>query len=52
MERHFPSGAPSLVECERLEVEGDVTFGADVTVRGRVRVEGPRTVEDGTVLEG
>ncbi len=52
MERHFPSGPPSLIGCERLEVEGDVTFGAGVTVRGRVRVEGPRTVEDGAVLEG
>jgi UTP--glucose-1-phosphate uridylyltransferase len=52
MERHFPAGAPSLVECERLEVEGDVSFGAEVTVRGRVRVKGPRTVEDGAVLEG
>ena len=52
MERHFPSGPPSLVECESLEVEGDVGFGAGVTVRGRVRVEGPRTVEDGAVLEG
>ena len=30
----FPDGAPSLVRCERLAVEGDVTFG-----RGR---RGPR----------
>jgi UTP--glucose-1-phosphate uridylyltransferase len=49
---HFPEGAPSLVGCERLSVEGDVTFGADVVVRGTVTVSGPRRVEDGAVLEG
>jgi UTP--glucose-1-phosphate uridylyltransferase len=49
---HFPEGAPSLVACERLSVEGDVTFGADVVVRGTVTVSGPRRVEDGAVLEG
>jgi UTP--glucose-1-phosphate uridylyltransferase len=52
----FPAGAPSLVEAERIAVEGDVTFGRDVIVRGRVRVaqEGdePRRVPDGAVLEG
>jgi UTP--glucose-1-phosphate uridylyltransferase len=48
----FPEGAPSLVGCERLSVEGDVTFGADVVVRGTVTVSGPRRVEDGAVLEG
>ena len=30
----FPEGPPSLVAAERLAVEGDVTFGRDVTVRG------------------
>ncbi|HEY1273634.1 MAG TPA: UTP--glucose-1-phosphate uridylyltransferase [Thermoleophilaceae bacterium] len=51
-ERHFPEGPPSLAGCDRLEVDGDVTFGRDVVVRGRVSVEGPAKVEDGTVLEG
>jgi UTP--glucose-1-phosphate uridylyltransferase len=51
-EERFPAGPPSLVEAERLEVEGDVRFGADVTVRGRVRVEGPAEIPDGAVLEG
>ncbi|HTN22764.1 MAG TPA: UTP--glucose-1-phosphate uridylyltransferase, partial [Solirubrobacteraceae bacterium] len=50
----FPAGAPSLVACERLTVEGDVTFGADVVVRGAVTVEqgddGPRRIPDGAVL--
>ncbi len=53
---HFPAGAPSLVACEALEVEGDVVFGADVVVRGRVHVaagsQGTRRIADGTVLEG
>src|SRR4051812_43558457 len=48
----FGEGAPSLVEAERLAVEGDVTFGRDVVVRGSVTLEGPRRVEDGAVLEG
>src|SRR4051812_30559018 len=48
----FPAGAPSLVACERIAVEGDVTFGRDVVVRGSVTVQGPREIEDGTVLEG
>jgi UTP--glucose-1-phosphate uridylyltransferase len=48
----FPAGPPSLVEAERLEVTGDVTFGHGVVVRGSVAVEGPRRVEDGAVLEG
>jgi UTP--glucose-1-phosphate uridylyltransferase len=39
------------VECERLSVEGDVTFGRDVVVRGAVTVSGPRRVDDGEVLE-
>jgi UTP--glucose-1-phosphate uridylyltransferase len=48
----FPEGAPSLIRCERLAVEGDVRFGAGVVVRGTVTVSGPGTIEDGAVLEG
>ncbi len=51
-DERFAAGPPSLAECERLEVEGDVSFGRDVVVRGRVRVEGPRRIDDGTRLEG
>jgi UTP--glucose-1-phosphate uridylyltransferase len=50
-EARFPGGAPSLVDAERLEVHGDVTFTGPVTVRGSVTVEGPREVDGGT-LEG
>ncbi len=54
-EARFPAGAPSLVACERLEVSGDVTFGAGVVARGRVRIrapDAPARVPDGAVLEG
>ena len=48
----FPAGPPSLVEAERLDVAGDVTFGAGVVVRGSARVDGPAHVDDGAVLGG
>jgi UTP--glucose-1-phosphate uridylyltransferase len=51
-ESRFPAGPPSLVEADRLEVEGDVRFGRDVRVRGRARVEGPAEIPDGAILEG
>jgi UTP--glucose-1-phosphate uridylyltransferase len=51
-EERFPAGVPSLVACDRLDVEGDVAFGAGVVVRGSVRVSGPARIEDGAVLEG
>jgi UTP--glucose-1-phosphate uridylyltransferase len=51
-EARFPEAPPSLVECRRLTVSGDVTFGRDVVVRGEVTVEGPARIEDGTVLTG
>ena len=55
-EARFPKGPPSLAACDRLEVEGDVRFGAGVVARGEVivRQEGdePLEVRDGTVLEG
>ncbi len=54
-EARFPAGAPSLVACDSLTVEGDVRFGADVVVRGEVHVRAgrePAAIEDGTVLTG
>jgi UTP--glucose-1-phosphate uridylyltransferase len=47
---HFPQGPPSLVACDALRVVGDVTFGADVVVRGDVEVDGPAEIAEGTVL--
>jgi UTP--glucose-1-phosphate uridylyltransferase len=55
-DQRFPAGAPSLVECERIAVDGDVRFGRGVIARGRVRVaqdgSGPLEIPDGAVLEG
>ena len=51
-EQRFPAGAPSLRRCSRLDVDGDVTFGANVTIEGAVRIEGPWHVPDGEVLRG
>ena len=52
-DRRFPAGSPSLAACTSFEVQGDWTFGADVTVVGDVTL-GPEggVVADGTVLEG
>jgi UTP--glucose-1-phosphate uridylyltransferase len=53
-ERRFPQGAPSLREAQRLLVVGDVTFGADVAVRGEVELDTdePLQIDDGAVLGG
>lgn len=56
MRQRFPHGAPSLVGCESLVVQGDVTFGRDVVVQGNVHIvnedEETLYIEDDTVLTG
>lgn len=50
---HFPAGAPSLRRADRLTVDGDWTFGADVVATGEVHLPDPgtpRAVPDGTDL--
>lgn len=53
-EERVAAGPPSLVACDRLDVVGDVAFGAGIVVRGTARVEhaGPGRLElpDGAVL--
>jgi UTP--glucose-1-phosphate uridylyltransferase len=53
-EARFPMGVPSLIGCESLRVEGDVTFGADITIEGEaeIRARPAGQVPDGTVLSG
>ena len=53
-EARFPAGPPSLIEAERLVVEGDITFGASVAVKGSVELsaEQPKRIADGSVLSG
>ena len=54
-EARMPAGPPSLREAERLVVNGDVSFGAGVQVRGAVEIDAPPEglrIEDGAVLGG
>jgi UTP--glucose-1-phosphate uridylyltransferase len=55
-EARFPAGPPSLIECERFVVQGDVLFGRGVVAKGAVEVENRDAaqlrIDDGTVLEG
>jgi len=54
--QRFPNGAPSLMECDSLRVEGDVTFEAGVRLSGHVHIVNatplPRSIPPGTHLTG
>ncbi len=56
MESRFPAGPPSLRNCVSLKVSGDVTFGSNVVIEGRVHISSPPGVPlkiaDGTRLSG
>merc|ERR1712060_140242 len=41
MEALVPDGAPSLVSCKSLAVEGDVAFAKGVVIQGNVVVKNP-----------
>ncbi|MFL6174869.1 MAG: UTP--glucose-1-phosphate uridylyltransferase, partial [Marmoricola sp.] len=50
-DKRFKSGAPSLRQADSLVVDGDWTFGENVTVIGAVKLSGEHgRVESGTVL--
>lgn len=55
-EARFPHGAPSLVNCSSLVVEGDFNFGRSVIMRDAVRLVNRSgnqvAIADGSVLEG
>lgn len=53
-DERFSKGPPSLIDCERLTIEGDVAFGAKVAVKGQaeVRARTATRIPDGTVLCG
>jgi UTP--glucose-1-phosphate uridylyltransferase len=55
-EQRFPAGPPSLANCDRLTIRGDVVFGSGVVVRGSVTIENAAAdqwrIEDGAVLDG
>ena len=56
LRRRFPHGAPSLIECTSLTVDGDVRFGRNVAIKGAVRLVNdgaePLVIEDGAVITG
>jgi UTP--glucose-1-phosphate uridylyltransferase len=56
LEERFPYGPPSLLECERLEVVGDVRFGPDVRIKGRARIVNDSAAQleiaAGTIVSG
>jgi UTP--glucose-1-phosphate uridylyltransferase len=56
LEARFPYGPPSLVECERLEVRGDVRFGRGIICRGPVEIDASDSVAivlpNGLIAEG
>ena len=56
MERRFPCGTPSLVECEQLSIKGDIKFGRNVILKGAVELTNTSNqqieIADGAVIEG
>ena len=39
LEERFKEGLPSLVNCETLNIEGDVYFESDVTIKDKVSIK-------------
>jgi UTP--glucose-1-phosphate uridylyltransferase len=56
LEARFPYGPPSLVDCERFTVRGDVRFGQGVVCRGTAEVVNETgrqaVIPDGQVISG
>ena len=40
-ERRFARGAPSLLHCDSLKVDGDIQFGAAIRIEGAVHLRNP-----------
>jgi UTP--glucose-1-phosphate uridylyltransferase len=56
LEKRFPFGPPSMLECERLVVKGDVRFGRNVVLKGEVSLVNESgaavTLPDGEAVSG
>lgn len=56
LEMRFPHGSPSMVECTRFKVKGDVMFGKNIRLIGSVKVSNKTDrqilIQDNSVLEG
>jgi UTP--glucose-1-phosphate uridylyltransferase len=55
LKHRFPYGAPSMLECISLNVQGDVFFGQGVRIKGRVAIANKTknqvTIPDGSVID-
>lgn len=55
LEERFPDGAPSLVACDSLTVNGDVRFSGQVSIRGAVTISNtlsqPAEIPAGTTVD-
>ena len=56
MKSRFVHGVPSLVDCEKLVVAGDVLFGRNVVIKGTAHIfttdDCQHTIPDGAHIEG
>ncbi|HEU5267776.1 MAG TPA: UTP--glucose-1-phosphate uridylyltransferase [Jatrophihabitans sp.] len=41
----FPAGVPSLIDCDRLSIDGDVRFGPDVVLHGSIALKHTGTAQ-------
>jgi UTP--glucose-1-phosphate uridylyltransferase len=55
LEERFKEGLPSLVNCETLNIEGDVYFESDVTIKDNVSIKNsknsPAVIKKGTIID-
>ncbi|MCA1742695.1 MAG: UTP--glucose-1-phosphate uridylyltransferase, partial [Desulfovibrionales bacterium] len=55
-EKRFPDGAPSLIDCDYLEIKGDILFGKNVKINKSTVLNNTTgkqvKIEDNSVLEG
>ncbi len=56
MQKRFPYGSPSLVQCQSLCISGDVRFGRDVILKGEVNIRNqsgqPYHIPHHTIIQG
>ncbi len=56
LEARFPAGVPSLIDCERLKIVGDIKFGANVSLSGVVELTNLSRkqveIKDDTTIDG
>jgi UTP--glucose-1-phosphate uridylyltransferase len=56
LDDHFPHGPPSLIDCDALQIQGNVRFGRNVRIIGTVKLTAApgetRTIKDGARIKG